>query len=593
VLKAAYKSLDLDESGLDQLASEEEPQESQRAEAKGDLDATKDSEEDVVEENVSANKSDSIGDQKMSVSKEVLARIAQAAVTAYANEMKATLSPEELTSVVDGAVADLTKSVTETSDQDEAIKAATTEEFTKSIKELVDRVTGLENDKIASAIKANLANAKPASKAGGAFSAGISNMIDRRLDGLSAEDLVFGAQIMYKAMNTGLRRNGPSEEWMKATASKVMKLADQEGSTYSEDSYEIKSALGAGSTFKADEVFASNLANNGQAFVGVTYDNQLWYKVRESPIYQQVLAKGLFDVTIPQGSNSIYIPTEGSDPTWYNLVELNDLDATERLPVLVPMSNPQVSRRQITPGMMGARTSFTDIENEDSIIPVLPFQRYLMERSFQEQFEYVLFNGDTATGANTNINLIDGTPSVDSKGRGPVYLLTDGFLKLPLVTTTAQSRDGGVFDETDFLATLKLLPTAQQVAYDRMVFIVDPATYLAAMNITAFKTKDVFSAATLESGILRSVYGIDVIRSGQLGLANTAGKISATPANNAFGRILLIRPDQWAIARKRNIQTEVARDIDAQATVVVSTMRWGMTYRSATGSAAVTYDLSV
>lgn len=46
-------------------------------------------------------------------------------------------------------------------------------------------------------------------------------------------------------------------------------------------------------------------------------------------------------------------------------------------------------------------------------------------------------------------------------------------------------------------------------------------------------------------------------------------------------------------ARKRDMRTEVARDIDAQATVVVTTMRFGMTYRASNGGSAVTYNIAV
>ena len=75
-------------------------------------------------------------------------------------------------------------------------------------------------------------------------------------------------------------------------------------------------------------------------------------------------------------------------------------------------------------------------------------------------------------------------------------------------------------------------------------------------------------------------------------MADTDGKITYNAAGTK-GRLLLVRPDQWAIGRKRDMRTEVARDIDAQATVVVSTMRFGLQSRSASGGVAVSYNLTV
>lgn len=426
------------------------------------------------------------------------------------------------------------------------------------------------------------AQLRPAAKSNGYSAGAITEVRDARFDYLKAEDLVFGANMLLAA-------NKPvSEELLRAAASKVIKAADNGHKAYGTAA--VKAALPAR---KADEIVATNLTNYGSYWVGVAYENQLWEAVRETPIYQQITARGIMNVEVPQGASSVYIPTEGTDPTWYTMPELNDLTSDEFAPVAAKTSTPTATRQQLTVANIGARVLFTDIMEEDALFPLLPHYRSRMELTAQEQIEYVILNGDTETGGTGNINSVDGAPSVDSKGRGPSYLAFNGLLKLPLVTTTALSRDGGTFDETDFLETWKLLPAAQQVNMERLMFVVDPYTYMAALNITAFKTRDVFSLATVENGTLSRVFGIDVVRSGQMAKANTAGKISTTGSNNTKGRILLVRPDQWAIGFKRQVRTETARDIDAQATVIVSTLRFGMAYRSATGGAAVSYNITV
>ncbi len=429
----------------------------------------------------------------------------------------------------------------------------------------------------------------PASKAAGYRGNGkIEVGNDLRYHHLNARDLVFGANLLHAAKKAGFSDYGASEEFLKATADKVLKAAEYENGGYG-DGYAVKSAI------KSNEVFSSNLTNNGQYFVGVAYDTQLWEAVREAVIYQNLISKGMMEVEIPQGFNSIYIPTEGSDPTFYTLAEQNDETSDERLPVTGKSSNPTAARQQLSPGFIGARVSFTDIMEEDSLIPVLPFLRQKMDKRGQEIIEYIMINGDTETST-TNINYDGSAVSalVDAKGRGPVYTTFNGFLKLPLVTTTAQSADGGALSHEDYLTALQLLPDAQQTSYEALAFIVDPRTHTSSMKLAVQLTDDVRNGGgTVTNGRLSQMWGIDLLRSGQMALADSDGKITYNGNAVSRGRILLVRPDQWAIGRKREMRTEVARDIDAQATVVVTTMRFGMVNRATTGGATCVYNLTV
>jgi phage head maturation protease len=409
------------------------------------------------------------------------------------------------------------------------------------------------------------------------------DMKDRRFADLKAEDMIFGATILSEA------RRPASLDFLKATFEKLERLLPYDNNAYGRDYEAIKAAM----PLKADEVVATNLSGNGGNWVGQAYATQLWEVARQPVVYQELLKAGLNEITVPQGMSTIYIPTEGTDPVWYTMPEQNDMTTDEFMPISAK-ATPTIApgRRQLTPTPVGARVMFSDIMAEDSLIPVLPTLRSRMDVSAQEAIEFMLLNGDTATGANTNLNLIDGTPSVDSKGRGPRYLAFDGLLKLPIITTTAQSRDGGTLTEDDYLATYNLLPT-NEVDESKLVFLVDVRTYVATRNLPAFKTRDVSSYATLEGGQIAGVYGVRLLKSNQMGLANTAGRISGTPSNNTRGRILVVRPDRWYLGRKRDVTTEVARDIDAMATVIVSSLRIGLQSFAATGCAAASYNLTV
>ncbi len=103
--------------------------------------------------------------------------------------------------------------------------------------------------------------------------------------------------------------------------------------------------------------------------------------------------------------------------------------------------------------------------------------------------------------------------------------------------------------------------------------------------------------ASLFNGKVPPMYGVDVLRSGQMALANTAGKISATAGNNTLGRILSVYAPYWAMVWKRRINFETARIALAQSNVIIVSMRIGFRARHATLSsskaAAVSYNLTV
>jgi hypothetical protein len=250
---------------------------------------------------------------------------------------------------------------------------------------------------------------------------------------------------------------------------------------------------------------------------------------------------------------------------------------------------------------MGARNIWSGEMEEDSIIPFVSQLRRQLELGASEQLEHAIIDGDTATGATTNINSIGGTPAGTE-----VYLLVDGLRKSPLVTTTANSRSaGGSFVAADFLETLKLMGLAGRNAINKqgVEFIMDLWTAWKSLDLTEVKTRDVFAQPTLENGELSSIYGYKVNKSAFMhyanqdatyGLkANTAGKVDlTTAANNTRGALLAVRWDQWQFGIKRRMTIETQRIPHADATQIVALMRFGLTQRD-TEASAITYNIGV
>jgi hypothetical protein len=413
-----------------------------------------------------------------------------------------------------------------------------------------------------------------------------------------------------------LRRNGerPSPGAFKALALKIGELKDGD----SEDS--LKSANYVRNTFRAltgieatpqataDAVKAGALkaatdpmytggANIGADWVGTAYSSQIWDAIRAN----NVVFGRVPSITVPDGFSSIYIPLESTDPTWYKVAEATAADGTLKVPAAtVVASQMATDKKQLTLGKLGARSMYTGEMTEDSLIPFAAQLRAQLEKSGTEVLEHVMIDGDVETSANKNINDIAGTPA----GTEP-FLLTDGFRKLALVTNTANSRSaGGTLTEDDYIDTLKLLGVAGLAGADprAVAFIVDYHVHYANMKIPTVKTRDVFSAATIENGFVRRMFGYEILPAFQMHRASastnarkaqTDGKIDLdTDADNTTGAILAVRFDQWRQAFKRRMTLETTRIANADSWEIVALVRWGLAYRDSEAS-AISYNVGV
>lgn len=444
------------------------------------------------------------------------------------------------------------------------------------------------------ALIAQLGKPRSAAKARPAYSAPKRNPFDRPAPiranvqvgepraylGKSADDLLLADQIMRAY------RIEPSEQFLRIRNMRAAQAVEREIGVFADPA--VRSMM---PFTRANEVATTTATAGGLEWVSTAWSTSIWEKARHARIMEQLIERGMRVEEVPQGSSGIYVLTEGADPTVYTLSENPDLDSTNRPSVNVGVSRIGTGRVLVTPGELGMAVVWTDVLDEDSIIAVSSqYQRQIAERA-EEVVEQLFINGDTATAANTNINLIDGTPGTGLNR--PYYLASDGALKYALVTGTNTSRDGGTLDEDDYLHTWKLLPTVVQAQRDRIAFVVDPDTYAQTLRIPAIKTDDVRAAGgTLSTGMVTPVYGIDVFMSGFMELANATGKVSGTASNNTKGRILAVYAPYWAMAWKRRITVETDRDILAGANIIVAKMRVGFAPRGA-GASTVSYNLTV
>jgi HK97 family phage major capsid protein len=332
----------------------------------------------------------------------------------------------------------------------------------------------------------------------------------------------------------------------------------------------------------------------GSDWVGTAYSNQIWEAIRANA---QVVGR-IPTVVIPDGYSSEYFPVESTDPTWYKVAETTANDSTMKIPVgTVTVSQMATATKQLTVAKMGARVDYTGELTEDSIIGFAPQLRMQLAKSGAEMMEYVVIDGDTATSS--NINDIGGTTY--SGAATSLFLLTNGFRKSPLVTTTTQSRSAaGGFVVEDFIATLKLLGSNGIGAGDprQCAFIVDPNTWFAAMQLPEAKDANQ-TVLRVQDGAVKYAYGVEVVpswfmhKNSTSRKANTAGKVDQdTAGNNLYGAILAVRFDQWKLGYKRRMTMEVTRRPESDSWSIVALTRWGLAQRD-TLAAAETYYVGV
>ncbi len=428
----------------------------------------------------------------------------------------------------------------------------------------------------------------------------------RKFDGLGVDDLAMLVGLLDAAKKKDPTHRGYSKAALQALATRMAEdktvikrkdgrteipLGDQARATLKAVGLDPRDILDAQ---KANELDYSTQANYGDEWVGVEYSRRLWEAVR----YATFVLDKMPSVELPDGAESIIVPLESGDPTWYKVAQTTAEDSTNLRPVAsVTSSKLGTAQKTLTVAKMGARVQFSQEMVEDSLIPWIAQLRRQLEVSGAEALEGVIIDGDTDATSSTNINAIDTVPTATT-----LFLLMNGFRKSPLITTTANSRSAsGSLVDTDYLATVKLMGAAGKNAQDKskVDFIVDANTYWKSLELASVKTRDVFGAATLEGGVLTSIWGYPVRQSYRMHytsaklMANTAGKIDAdTDANNTTGAILAVRYDQWLFGFKRRMQIKLQESIDSDSQQIVAFMRVGIVQRD-TEASAITYNVGV
>lgn len=470
-------------------------------------------------------------------------------------------------------------------DKREAEKAKEQAEKEKSQKAMQDALDAAKAEGKKEAEEAQKAANRPINNEG-------FNIInhDPEMDKYEGLEIADHALLVGFLGNAGEKATWNREKALKSLGRKIESEENKDNMSKSALAQKMRSA----GVQKANELNYSTYASYGDDWVTVAYSNQLWENIRNAP----ALLSKIPQQEIPQGAESLKFMLESGDPTFYKVAQSTAVDSTMGTPVAsITPSKLGTSSQDLTVSKLGARTVYTGELVEDSIIPFMGQLKMQMQLKGGEVLEHVLIDGDTETGATTNINDIAGTPAGTE-----AFLVANGLRKLALVTNTANSRSaGGAFVSSDFLETAKLMGAAGVNALDtsKVGFVIDANTHWKALELEDIKTKDVFTRATIENGKLTGIFGFDVMTSPFMHyiqasrLANSAGKVDLdTATNNAYGAILAVRYDQWKFGWKRRMTLETVRRAESDSYELIAMMRFGIVYRD-TEASAISYYVGV
>jgi len=320
-------------------------------------------------------------------------------------------------------------------------------------------------------------------------------------------------------------------------------------------------------------------AGFGAQLIGVQYVQELWESARqESQIFGNLDS---FVMTAPSAN----LPIEADMPEPYFLGE-NTSDNT----YLAATGRPGSRFAAVTAKKMIWNLLTTGELVEDSLIPMVPYLRAQVARALAFYADSAILNGDTTTGATGNINSDDSAPAATK-----FYLAFDGIRKAALVDNTNNTLDFGGAPTIALLSELRnkmidntyIQDWSNPVNRQDLVYVMDPATYHAVSALQGFRAVNEYGPdATILRGEIGSIFGHPVVRTMAVGLTEADGKISATPANNTKGQIVLFNRNGFKVGIKSDTQLSLVQKPDMDQLALVARIRFGLGRYAPSGSAS-------
>lgn len=308
-------------------------------------------------------------------------------------------------------------------------------------------------------------------------------------------------------------------------------------------------------------------AGRGDELVPTGFSQKLWRDVR----LETRVASLFKEVEMP--TNPFDIPLQLGDVAWYPGTENSATTHTAAA----------TSKQTLTAYELLAEVPWSLTLEEDAVIAMLPELRKTLVDSASNVLDDVLLNAD-ATAAN-NINSDTGSVGLTTANESQWRIGFDGLLHLPLVDNTGQGTNfNAAISSAMFIGLLSKL--GKYAVTNDAAFICDTSSYIQALGLDQVATVDKLGPkATVLNGQLGAIFGVPIIVSSQMRLADTDGKITHGGTNDK-GRVLAVNTSQWRIGYRRRLMIETQRDIQKRQHTMVVSMRFAFAERTGDRSSA-------
>lgn len=238
----------------------------------------------------------------------------------------------------------------------------------------------------------------------------------------------------------------------------------------------------------------------------------------------------------------------------------------------------------LTSKLMRVSVPYSDELLEDSVIAIAEYVLQSIADAYETSIHQVLINGDTDTGANTNINIINGNTSALPDGNKTDVLAADGIRKAGI---TAGAIDAGGNLDLSVIRSARAAMGVKGLNPANLRIVPDTQTYFELLNLTEAETMEKFGdAATVKNWVLTAIDGIQIVNREEMGRATATGEIATT--GNTFGQIAIVHVPSIYVGIRRGLTTELSRYGVQGSTVVTGSARVAVTLENVQNNAGAT-----
>ena len=226
---------------------------------------------------------------------------------------------------------------------------------------------------------------------------------------------------------------------------------------------------------------------------------------------------------------------------------------------------------------------FNDDMLEDSIIPWLPFCRNELSKNIARAFDDAICNGHASGASITQDGFTDNHATRAWNGiRYDIGAQVNGWIHATVPTYTS----GNMVNGAGAALGITLIETAilqlgkYALRTDQLVMAVRPRDYIRIMQLAEFKTYDKSGPSfNLHTGAVGQIYGIDIVPTDVIRIANEYGALNAGPGLDGTDNkstALIWRRDMYLLGMFDTVQMESTRWAPRFMTILQADVRADM-----------------